>query len=850
MPYALGVDLGSGRVTAAISRNDRGRWLPAEVVALDGDPAGAVSALHVTEQDTVEVGGRALLALPARAGSVARRVVDRIGDEVPVILDGRPYPPEVLTAAVVGWVVDYVEATEGVPASHLAVAHPPAWGPYRRGLLSAALREVNLPELTLLPRPVAAAECYAATEPVEVGEELAVHSLGSGRFEAAVLRRGSFGFELRAHAESAEDLGGALFDDLLAGQVVSALAGDAPTGAALAALRVECTVAKERLSTEGSVTIAGSVTVTREEFEELVRPAVESTVWTLSRTIEAAEGASPQVVALVGGCARIPAVAVAVAGALRVRVVAAPEPETAIARGAALAAARSAKPTVQAEALAVTPEALVPRSAVTHTDLLRLDDLPVEDLTDLGPPPPRPPLDISPLEPPKRRLLPLGGGRSRPSETRDPHIDDPEPPVVEVSPRRRPLPDLLDEEEIPEDSSPRRGRPTWPTDDAPAEPRRADWPPTPRTPAPPRRAADRPAPAPWSADQPSTTDRPARPSHPQPDPSPWPEDEPSPLRPSHHRQDSPSTPADDRDHAPTPRPTRRQRADRQVPQWPSDPESAHSASAVASPRRPSRYLAHEQPANPAPAGDHPMASHDRQPDHSSWPGDPTPADTWPADEPAPDAHAVRRRDNGGAADSHRAAGGAHRPAETGPPAHTQGVERDPAARSRRAAEPGPARHEALSARHDGPAPAKGHRHETLWPAEPEPQRHPASASAHDNAWPAEPEPHRREASGRRRLREPDESPGRHGLREETASPADDTPAPPEGGRRRRRERGTHHLAEEADEPPLRRRRALENDGEVDRASGRGRRHRLPDPDEPGDRVEPASRRGGRDGRRQ
>ena len=406
MPYALGIDLGSGRVTAAISRNDRERWRKPEVVALDGDPAGAASVLHVTDQDAVEVGSAALRALPARAGWVTRDVADRIGDEIPVTLGGQPYPAEVLTAALVGWVVDQVEATEGVPASQLVITHPAGWGVHRRGLLLAALREVNLPELTLLPRPVAAAESHAGTQRVEVGEEIAVYSLGSGRFESAVLRRGKFGFELRAHADGVEPVGGTLFDDLLAEHVLASLKKP-PEGLAAAKLRLACTAAKERLSVESSVSVSG-VRVTRAEFEELIRPAVESTVESLRRTIRSAGGESVGTVVLVGGCGRIPLVTELVAAGPRARVAAAADPETSIARGAAMAAARVAKPTVRATALTMTPEPIA-RSAVTHTDLMRLDDLPEEDLTELGPPPPRPPVELMPLEPPKRRLLPWGG---------------------------------------------------------------------------------------------------------------------------------------------------------------------------------------------------------------------------------------------------------------------------------------------------------------------------------------------------------------------------------------------------------------------------------------------------------
>lgn len=414
MPYALGIDLGTERTTAAVSRVVQDSWSEPELVPLDGpDQHGVASVLHLTDADAVEAGTQALRHVAARPHRIARDFLDRVGDEVPLALGDRHYPAEVLAAALVGWVVDRVEAQEGMPASQLVVTHPVGWGAHRRAVLLAALREVNLPELTLLPRPVAAAEAHAAVDRLEVGEEIAVHSLGAGRFEAAVLRRGSFGFELRSHAESSEVLGGALFDDLLAEHVTADLGDLHPT--ALAALRAACAEAKERLSTEIAVTIPAprgsgkaTIMVNRTDLEQLVRPAVEQTVQILQRVVRGAGADSDalRAVVLVGGCARIPLVAELVSAAVRVRVVAAPEPTAAIAVGAALAACRVAKPTVRATALTVTPTVSPAPSATQHTDLMRFDDL-NDEIADVGPPPPRPPVEIPPLDPPPRGFAKL-----------------------------------------------------------------------------------------------------------------------------------------------------------------------------------------------------------------------------------------------------------------------------------------------------------------------------------------------------------------------------------------------------------------------------------------------------------
>jgi molecular chaperone DnaK (HSP70) len=422
MPYALGIDLGTARTTAAVSRHRHDGWSDPEVVPLDpgSDTPGVASVLYLTGDDAVEVGSAAARLGAAEPDRVARDFLDRVGDEVPIAMGPRHYPAETLAAALVAWVVDRAEALEGMPASQLVVTHPIGWGVHRRSVLQAALRDLDLPELTMIPRAVAAAEAYAATERLEVGQEIAVHSLGASRFEAAVLRRGAFGFELRTHADSVDVLGGDLFDDLLAEHVAAEL-GELPDDpAALAALRAACAEAKERLSTAVAVTIPApprsakaTVAVRRTDFDTMIRPVVEHTVRILQRAVQGteAEADALRAVILVGGSAHVPLVAELVSAAVRARVVVADDPATAIARGAALAGGRVAKPTVQAQAVPVTP-LVTPSPAVT--DLMRFDDLGAE-AADIGPPPPRPPVEIAPLDPPARGLARLarrtrGGG--------------------------------------------------------------------------------------------------------------------------------------------------------------------------------------------------------------------------------------------------------------------------------------------------------------------------------------------------------------------------------------------------------------------------------------------------------
>jgi len=148
MPYVLGVDLAPERPVTAAIRSGHG---PPEVFGAGEEPIA----------DCLE----------------------RLGDDVPLILAGRAYAAHDLVAQLLTRVVERVSGWQGGVPEHLAISHPAAWGDYRTLLLRQAWWE----PVTLVPRPVAAAvsagrirgaigvlspECFAV---VRDGELLACH---------------------------------------------------------------------------------------------------------------------------------------------------------------------------------------------------------------------------------------------------------------------------------------------------------------------------------------------------------------------------------------------------------------------------------------------------------------------------------------------------------------------------------------------------------------------------------------------------------------------------------------------------------------------------------------------------
>ncbi|WP_143022650.1 Hsp70 family protein [Lentzea jiangxiensis] len=396
MAYVLGVDVGTTRTTAAVCRLD-GTW-DAEIALV------VPSLLQLTDAGTFTVGE---LGAP---GWTAFGFARRAGDAVPFSLGPETCPAEELTALMIMWVIGEVVAREGEQPRHVAVSHPAGWGPYRRGQLHGALRAVGVHDVTLVPEPLAAAENHAVRARVLPDASLAVFSLGSHAFSASVVRRAqNRTFELLNHVEGVDHHTGADFDDLLGALVRGRLGKDGRVSA------VECEAAKRAF---GQSVVVSGVEITRDEFVEEVRPSVDHLVGTFVRAVGPVQ---PDAVLLVGGACRMAVVGDALSAAVDCRVLAEAAPEHSVAKGLAVAA-RLVLLGPEAE-----PEPL-DTSVLLHTreQSLRfpVGEVPAPDDDEFTAPPPRPPVDVSPLELPPRRVKRVASvlkpaGRRSSSRSRD-----------------------------------------------------------------------------------------------------------------------------------------------------------------------------------------------------------------------------------------------------------------------------------------------------------------------------------------------------------------------------------------------------------------------------------------------
>ncbi|WP_238413205.1 Hsp70 family protein [Saccharothrix deserti] len=345
--YALGIDLGTTYTAAATWREGR-----AQIVSLGARAAAIPSVVLLREDEKFLTGDAANRRGLTEPNRVAREFKRRIGDTTPIMLGGTPYSAEALTSQLLRAVMSEVGTREGAPPSSVCVSHPANWGPYKIDLLRQAVRMADLPSVSFVTEPEAAAVNYAQEQRLGVGAVVAVYDLGGGTFDAAVLRRTTGGFTMLGHPEGIERLGGIDFDAAVFNHVRTTLGSklddldeDDPAAlAAVARLREECVQAKESLSADTDTAIpvllpsvTTEVRLTRGELEAMVRPALHGSIEALRRAVRSA-GLTPEQlhsVLLVGGSSRMPIVGQLVSAELGRPVAVDTHPKHAVALGAA-----------------------------------------------------------------------------------------------------------------------------------------------------------------------------------------------------------------------------------------------------------------------------------------------------------------------------------------------------------------------------------------------------------------------------------------------------------------------------------------------------------------------------------
>lgn len=342
--FALAIDVGSSRVTAATARVNRDAPETPTLFSLGASEHSASSAAFADDDGELFFGDAAEHLGIERPELLAREFMQSVGDDVPIMIGDRAVLAEDVCARLCAWVVTAVTDAAGERPEAIAVTHPVSWSGHRQDRLRAALQRVGIEAPILCTEPEAAARHHEDSHPIESGRMLAVYDLGGTRFDALVLRRRATArYQLAGEQVRIDDLGGANFDDAVLRQVLTSTPADAELShAALAQLRRDVVKAKELLSSAGDATVdlpaeTPNVRITRSEFEAMIDADLERTVDALELAVESAGISSDRLeaVVLTGGSSRIPLVAQRLSERFDLPIIADADPLATTALGAA-----------------------------------------------------------------------------------------------------------------------------------------------------------------------------------------------------------------------------------------------------------------------------------------------------------------------------------------------------------------------------------------------------------------------------------------------------------------------------------------------------------------------------------
>jgi molecular chaperone DnaK len=371
----VGIDLGTTFSLVAVVERGRPR------VIADAGQVLLPSVVGYSETGELLVGTPARNQLVVAPDRTVRSIKRKMGSTERVSLAGHEYTPAEVSASILRRLKEIAERDLGESVDRAVITVPAYFADAARQATREAGELAGFRVERIINEPTAAALAYGLDRAIDL--KAAVYDLGGGTFDVSIVEINHGVIEVRAsHGDTR--LGGDDFDNLIVERLLDQfeslhgvdLRGDRR---AVARLTRAAEAAKIELSTAESARIAEEylaesesgrplhldVTLTRAEFEDLIRPLVRSTLDSIDVAMKAA-GLRPsdlERLILVGGSTRIPLVRQVVAEHLGQEPHAEVNPDEAVADGAAIQAAIIAGVPIEAVLIDVAPRSLGIESA-------------------------------------------------------------------------------------------------------------------------------------------------------------------------------------------------------------------------------------------------------------------------------------------------------------------------------------------------------------------------------------------------------------------------------------------------------------------------------------------------------
>jgi len=335
----VGIDLGTTNSLVAYMDGNHPVIIPGEdgvnlvpsVVALDAN--GQVIVGNSARKFLIETADRAVYSVKRLMGRGKEDVRDELklfpfrlaedladGEVLRIKLADKSYTPPEISAYVLRQLKRNAERFFGSPVKQAVVTVPAYFNDAQRQATKDAGRIAGLDVLRLVNEPTAASLAYGLDK--RKNGTIAVYDLGGGTFDISILKLNDGIFEVIA-TNGDTHLGGDDIDNLLIAIALDDIQGDMGldlrrNGEAVQRIRKAVIDAKIALSSSEKTVIAVELPggklyqreITREAFEEIVRPVVDRTVEPCRQAMKDA-GLTPDQIdeaVLVGGSTRIPLV--------------------------------------------------------------------------------------------------------------------------------------------------------------------------------------------------------------------------------------------------------------------------------------------------------------------------------------------------------------------------------------------------------------------------------------------------------------------------------------------------------------------------------------------------------------
>lgn len=350
--YIIGIDLGTTTTEAAIFRNGK----PEMIVNLNHEIV-TPSAVGIDESGNFIIGEKAkaqYLLAPERTAIEIKR---KLGKKETISLGGQSFSPVELSAKLLAYVKYYASQYLGCEVSRAVISVPAYFDDIQRQEVVEAGRLAGFTVERIINEPTAAALSYGINH-MEDESHILIYDLGGGTFDVTLLELCEGVLEVKASSGN-NQLGGKDFDEALMVWMENRfeethgfpLKKDPYTLARLKEQAERCKIAlstQEEYSIElpflaekDSIPMGLDETISRSQFEELIRGLLESTHIPMQVVLDDSGIGREELdfVLLAGGSTRIPRIARDIEEFLGIAPKTEIHPDYSIAEGTAIQAA-------------------------------------------------------------------------------------------------------------------------------------------------------------------------------------------------------------------------------------------------------------------------------------------------------------------------------------------------------------------------------------------------------------------------------------------------------------------------------------------------------------------------------